>query len=322
MKEGHTSVLMNEVIESLSLNAGDTVVDATLGGAGHFAKILGALGKDGMLVGIDADIDAIGRAKETVAKDARAEKPTVHIVEDNFRNLATIAGSLGITSIDKALFDLGWSGFHLTSGRGFSFQVDEPLYMTYGNPETAEQTAAHLVNTLREEELADIIYTYGEESFSRQIARSIVTARKTKRITTTAMLVEAILAGTPAWYHRGRINPATKTFQALRIATNDELGSLREGLASALNLLAPGGRVAVITFHSIEDRVVKAFFRDGADRGEGVLVSKKPIAPSPAELSANPRARSAKLRVFEKGMIAPAKGSATGVFYANNKTLI
>ena len=292
MEQKHESVLLTEAIEALDVSASDTVVDATIGGAGHFGALLSKLGPEGTLIGIDADADAIVRA-QAAASGAVAK---VELVNDNFRNLA---GILGDRPIDKALFDLGWSSFHLTAGRGFSFRVDEPLLMTYGDPEGAT-TAADLVNDLAEESLADLIYTLGEERFSRGIARSIVEAREAKRIETTTRLVAAIEAGGPGWDKHRRLHPATKTFQALRIAANDELGALREGLAAALAALSDGGRVAVITFHSIEDRIVKQMLRDAAHEGLGALVTKKPIVASAEESAANPRARSAKLRVFER----------------------
>lgn len=297
MENRHQSVLFSESIEALQIEASDVVVDGTIGGAGHFAAIRDRLDSSGTLIGIDADADALTRAE---ALPAQADAPTVHLVNDNFRNLGNILDTLGIEKIDKSLFDLGWSSFHLSSGRGFSFKSDEPLLMTYGEPEEG-RTAADLVNSGSEEALADIIYTFGEERFARSIARSIVRARSEERILTTAQLVDAVMAGTPAWYHNRRIHPATKTFQALRIAVNDELGAVRDGLCTAISRTKPGGRIAVITFHSIEDRVVKSMFRDAAYAGKGSLVNRKPIIPSSAELAENPRARSAKLRVFECG---------------------
>lgn len=296
MEPTHESVLLNECLDSLDIKPGDTVVDATIGGAGHFKALLERLDSTGTLVGIDADSDAIARA-EAVEKGAGA--PTIHLANDNFRNLDAILEERGFATIDKALFDLGWSSFHLSSGRGFSFRADEPLYMTYGNPEEGK-TAADLVNSATEEELSDIIFTYGEERFARGIARSIVAARRAKPILTTTVLAEAITQGTPGWYQHRRLHPATKTFQALRIAVNDELGALREGLGAALNRLTPGGRVAVITFHSIEDRIVKGMLRDAVYQGSGKLVYKKPLVASTAETARNPRSRSAKLRVFER----------------------
>jgi 16S rRNA (cytosine1402-N4)-methyltransferase len=171
--------------------------------------------------------------------------------------------------------------------------------MTYGLPEEGK-TAADVVNSLPESELSDIIFTLGEERFARQIARGIVEARGRRRILTTKDLSEVIEQSTPAWYHHRRINPATKTFQALRMYVNDELGSLRDALSTALARLSEGGRVAVITFHSIEDRIVKNMLRDAAYEGQGILITRKPIVPSLAECARNPRARSAKLRVFER----------------------
>jgi 16S rRNA (cytosine1402-N4)-methyltransferase len=296
MEPVHESVLLSECLESLDIQAGDIVVDGTIGGAGHFGAILERLGKEGILVGIDADGDAITRAQ--VVADAH-KGPTIHLANDNFRNLDAILEERGIGALDKALFDLGWSSFHLTAGRGFSFRADEPLFMTYGNPEEGK-TAADLVNSATEEELADIIFTYGEERFARGIARSIVQTRRAQPILTTTVLADAISRGTPGWYQHRRLHPATKTFQALRIAVNDELGALREGLAAALARLAPGGRIAVITFHSIEDRIVKGMLRDAVYQGAGKLVNKKPLVPSTAETARNPRSRSAKLRVYER----------------------
>ncbi|MFA6407997.1 MAG: 16S rRNA (cytosine(1402)-N(4))-methyltransferase RsmH [Candidatus Paceibacterota bacterium] len=305
MEARHDSVLMKEVLEALDVQCGDRVVDATLGGAGHFTELLSALGADGVIIGIDADTEAVERARAAYVQDRRPERPVAHLVNDNFRNLSRILERLGIGQVDKMLFDLGWSGYQIASPRGFSFQSDEPLLMTYGE---GGETAADIINSSSEEDLAAIIYTYGEERFARGIARAIVTARSKGRILTTDALVAAIKAGTPRWYHDRRTNPATKTFQAFRIATNDEIGSLREGLSAALSALSPAGRLAVISFHSIEDRIVKNVLRDAAETGLGTLLSKKPIVPSRTEVVANRRARSAKLRVFERSSVqAPAK---------------
>lgn len=302
----HETVLLKESIEVLEIAPGDIVVDGTIGGAGHFKLLLNALGSEGTLIGIDADADAIVRA-QAVYEEAE-ESPQMFLVEDNFRNLAEILEARNIQSIDKSLFDLGWSGFQLSRGRGFSFQTDEPLLMTYRDPGVSEeieasediQTAASVLNSLSEEKLADILYELGEEQFSRRIAHAIVESRKQGRILTTFQLVDVIKRGTPDWYHHRRLHPATKTFQALRMFVNDELGALRDGLAAALEHTAPKGRIAVITFHSIEDRIVKNIFRDEVAKGNGSLVTKKPHVPTSAELSQNPRARSAKLRVFQK----------------------
>ncbi len=302
MEAGHESVLSKEVLTALDVQPSDTVVDATLGGAGHFKGLCAALGEGGVIIGIDADPAAVERAREAYASDRRPERPVAHLVNDNFRNLARILERLGIGTVDKELFDLGWSGYQVAAPRGFSFQNDEPLLMTYGE---GGETAADIVNGSSEEDLADIIFTYGEERFSRPIARAIVAAREKERILTTGRLVAAIEAGVPAWYRARKIHPATKTFQALRIAANDEIGALREGLAAALAALAPGGRLAVISFHSIEDRIVKNVLRDAAQAGLGALDPKKPIVPSRAEIQRNRRARSAKLRVFEREIAVP-----------------
>lgn len=307
MEARHDSVLMKEVLAALEVAPGDTIVDATIGGAGHFAALVAALGEGGVIVGIDADSAAVERGRRAYALDRRPERPVAHLVNDNFRSLARILERLGIAPVDKILFDLGWSGYQIASPRGFSFQNDEPLLMTYGE---GGETAADIVNSSSEAALADIIFNYGEERFARSIARSIVEARSRERILTTGALVAAIIAGTPSWYRARKIHPATKTFQALRIAVNDEIGSLREGLAAALKVLAPDGRLAVISFHSIEDRVVKSVLRDAVQAGLGSMVSKKPIVPSRAEILANRRARSAKLRVFKRSATIPHAESA------------
>lgn len=296
METRHESVLFDEAIQNLAVKKSDIVVDATLGGAGHFRALLSSLDRSGTIIGIDADQDAIARA-QIVVNENKKEVRTV-LAHDNFRNLGTILDNAGIERVDKVLFDLGWSSFHLTSGRGFSFRTSEPLLMTYGSPEEGE-TAASLINGAPEETLVDIFFTYGEERFARAIARAIVAARRIQPILTTDELATIVAESTPAWYQHRRIHPATKVFQALRIAVNDELGALREGLDTALTRLEKGGRIAVITFHSIEDRIVKTTFRDAAHDGAGMLVTKKPIVPSTAEMLRNPRARSAKLRVFE-----------------------
>ena len=299
----HDTVLLEETVDGLEIKEDDVVVDATLGGAGHFREALKRLGPDGVLVGIDADADALVRAQAVVDELPEGERPTVHLVNGNFRDLGTILDDLKLVPT-KVMFDLGWSAFHLTSGRGFSFKADEPLLMTYGDPEVGT-TAADLVNHLSESSLADLLWSLGEERFAKSIAKSVVAQREEAPIETTTQLVEAIGEGTPSWYQHRRIHPATKTFQALRIAANDELGALRDGLAAAIERVPEGGRIAVISFHSIEDRIVKTMLRDAVAAGKGTLVQRKPVVPSAAECAKNPRARSAKLRLFAAGDAVP-----------------
>ncbi len=305
MEPRHDTVLLSESVDALEVMLDDVVVDATLGGAGHFRLLLSKLDHSGTIIGIDADEDALARAQAVVDAIPAAVRPRVLLVNGNFRDLASIVKEAGVTPT-KILFDLGWSGFQLARGRGFSFKADEPLFMTYGDPATST-TAMTLVNHLSEASLADLLWSLGEERFAKGIAKSIAAAREEKEIATTFDLVAAVEAGTPGWYQHRRLHPATKTFQALRIAVNDELGALRDGLDASLTLLPEGGRVAVITFHSIEDRIVKAVFREAAQAGKGTLPSRKPIVPGREECVANPRARSAKLRVFESAGLGSIK---------------
>jgi 16S rRNA (cytosine1402-N4)-methyltransferase len=293
----HQSVLLHEAIEELSIKPDDTVVDGTLGGAGHARAIAELLSIDGTFIGFDLDHDAIART-ETSLKEA---KPRIFCIEANFRNIETEVSARGITHIDKALFDLGWSAYQLEAGRGFSFLKDEPLLMTYsGIQEEGTLTAATIVNTWAEESIADIIFGWGEERYSRRIAHVIVERRKDKLFTRATDLADAIKSAVPAAYRHGRLHPATRTFQALRIAVNDELGALKDGLQGAWKLLAPGGRISVITFHSIEDRLVKEMFLELEREGGGRRITRSPQKPSREEIASNPRARSAKLRVIEK----------------------
>lgn len=272
------------------------MVDATLGGAGHALAMAQRVGKGGTLVGFDADGAAIARATERLA----GVPCTTVLVQRNFREMDEALTERGVETADAFLFDLGWSSFQLASGRGFSFQTDEPLLMTYrDNPTEDDITAREIVNSWAEESIADILYGWGQERFSRRIAKAIVVAREQEPIETASQLAAIVEQAVPGIARHGRIHPATKTFQALRIAVNDELGALAAGLTGARTHAAPRARIAVITFHSIEDRVVKRLFRSWVDEGFGTLVNKKPIVPGAEELVANPRARSAKLRVFE-----------------------
>lgn len=293
----HVPVLLQESIEGLNLKAGAVVVDATLGAGGHSSAIARMFGDKVRIFGFDLDASAIKLAEESV-KDAGGSLAPVHA---NFRRMVECLAEKGVTKIDGALFDLGISSMEIgESGRGFSFMYDEPLLMTLENPITEETlTARDVVNSLPEKELADIIYKYGEERFSRQIAKVISVMRRRKKIETSGELAAIVADSVPGSYKNGRINPATKTFQALRIYVNDELGAVDEGIRGAWSLLKPGGRLAVITFHSLEDRIVKNLFKE-LSKDKGILITKKPIPPSRTEVIANRRSRSAKLRIIEK----------------------
>ena len=294
---GHQSVLLHEVIEQMHLSKGKTIVDATLGGAGHAEEITKLLGKTGTFVGFDADQAAIARAHIRLAKS----NSSIHLVHRNFRYLAEELKALEISEVDAFFFDLGWSSFQLDSGRGFSFKNDEPLLMTYTEaPSEEEITAQEIVNMWAEESIADVLYGWGEERYARKIAKAILKYRVGKPITSAKQLADIVYEAVPAIYRHGRVHPATKTFQALRIAVNDELGTLSVALPAALSLLRSGGRLLVISFHSLEDRIVKHTFRSWQEEGMGEVCTRRPITPGSSELKVNPRARSAKLRVFEK----------------------
>lgn len=289
----HYSVLSKEVLEGLQIDKNDIVLDGTINGGGHSLQIAELLGERGTLIGIDLDQEALTKAKERL----NDVKPTVHLKEDNYRNFDQVLDELSIPCINKMLLDLGFSTNQIeSSGRGFSFRREEPLLMTLSANSTG-LTAEEIVNEWDEENIADVIYGYGEERFSRKIAKGIVEARPIK---TTLELVKVIENSVPNWYKKRKIHPATKTFQALRITVNDEIGSLRTGLSKGVKKLCSGGRIAVITFHSIEDRVVKNIFKDAMHDGIGTLVNKKPIIPTEEEIKENPASRSAKLRIFQK----------------------
>lgn len=293
----HIPVLFQESIDALAIRSDGVYVDGTLGGAGHAQEIARHLGPDGTLIGFDLDSHALKRAE--VLKGMTQAK--IILVQENFRNMAKVFDEYEIESVDGIFLDLGWSSFQIADPkRGLSFQEDGPLQMTLADkPGSEDITAWDIVNTWSESTIADILYAYGDETASRKIARAIITARTQKTIETTFELVEVILSVMPrkAWM---KTHPATKTFQALRIAVNDEYGALKQALEAGLERLAPKGRFAIITFHSGEDRIVKHFFRESADLGKAELITKKPITPSDEELSHNPRARSSKLRILQK----------------------
>lgn len=293
----HITVLKDEAIASLNLNSDSVVVDATLGSAGHTTAILEVLGEKGTLIALDADEVAITAAQELL-QDVAAK---VEYVCTNFRTLGQVLQDLEITEVDAVLADLGWRMDQFTEGgKGFSFNSEDPLVMTYGDPNRHSFTAADIVNEWPEEDIRNVLKGYGEERFARRIAGGIVQAREEAPISTAQQLAEIVSASAPAFYRNGKTHPATKTFQALRIAVNDELEALEVFIKAAVQHLAPGGRLSIITFHSIEDRIVKHLFRQYKDEGRGSLATKKPIRASDAELKQNPRARSAQLRTFIK----------------------
>ncbi len=296
----HITVLQQEAVSMLNLSKDSVVVDCTLGSGGHAMEILKHLGKKGVYIGIDVDKTAIAANKD-LAEQTSAK---VILVENNFRKIREVLEKLGITSVDAILADLGWrmEQFEGEAGepRGFSFRKEEPLSMTYGASGNYAFTAYEIVNDWREEDIANVIFAYGEERFSRRIARKIVEMREESPICTSLELAEIVEQAVPRVYAKKRIHPATKTFQALRIAVNDEFDALHELLADGFESLTPQGRMAIISFHSLEDRIVKETFRSLTRDQKGVLVHKKPQVASSEELLANPRARSAKLRTIEK----------------------
>ena len=294
----HTSVLLQEVIGSLEPRQGGVFVDATFGAGGHSRSIATLIGRTGTLISLDADegvfvgahIDELDQLTKFIPCTA------------NFRTVGKALEERGVEYIDGALFDLGLSSTQLEeSGRGFTFQRDEPLQMTFAkHAKEGDVTAESVVNLWGEDSIAAILKGFGDERFARSIARGIVETRKTGKIVSTGQLAEVIRQSTPAWYHRGRTHFATRTFQAIRMAVNDELGAIEEGVSGVLPFIRPNGRLAVITFHSIEDRLVKQKFRALKESGIVSIVNKKPVVPSAGEVRENPRSRSAKLRVVEK----------------------
>ena len=289
----HIPVLLQEVIDGLAPRTGETILDATVGGGGHSEALCRAMRGAGRVVCLDADPDAIARSRERLTQCSCE----FLFFQTNFRFLERALAALGVKKVNRILFDLGFSSFQLEeSGRGFSFQRDEPLAMTFAKSDTS-LTAATIVNEWGEESIATVIAAYGEERRAARIAAAIVAARAVKAITTTGELARIIEEAAP---RQGKIHPATRTFQALRIAVNDEFQSLAEALPKAFECLTHGGRMAVISFHSMEDRAVKRFFKEEAGKEQGILITKKPIIASDAELGANPRSRSAKLRIIEK----------------------
>jgi len=294
----HISVLLDESISGLAIKPGDIVVDGTLGGGGHTIEIIKRFGKDVKIICLDLDSDAISRSKKLI----EATNSDVIFKTIGFQDIDKVLDELGIVGVDRILLDLGISSFQLEEAeRGFTFSRNEPLLMTMKkNPDDNDLTAYEIVNEWGEETLADIIYGFGEERYSRRIAKAIVEARLEKKIETTFDLVEIIDKAVGGFYKGKKINPATKTFQALRIATNSELSNLEQVIQKGFNRLNKGGRMAIISFHSLEDRIVKKAFIGLKSNGEADIITKKPITPSEEEIKLNPRSRSSKLRLIEK----------------------
>ncbi len=293
----HKPVLVEQVCRWLACQPGGRYLDCTVGGGGHAWQILDLSRPDGILIGIDRDEAALAVTRERV-KEFGARATLLH---GHFSELAQHLHTVGVSEVDGVLFDLGVSSTQLgCATRGFSFSADGPLDMRMD--QRSGQTAADLVNQLAEPELADLVYRYGEERYARRIARAVVRARARGPLRTTFELAAVIWDAVPASYRHGRLHCATRTFQALRIAVNRELDSLADSLRDATRVLAPGGRLCVISFHSLEDRIAKQTLR-ALSHEPGAYVStltKKPVRPSEEELRTNPRARSAKLRVAER----------------------
>ncbi|WP_291653672.1 16S rRNA (cytosine(1402)-N(4))-methyltransferase RsmH [Clostridium sp.] len=309
MEFKHVSVLLNECIEGLNIKEDGIYVDGTLGGGGHSLEILKSLSKDGTLIGVDQDKDALKAAGERLQ-----DFENVKFIHSNFYNIDSILNNLEIEKIDGMLMDLGVSSYQLDEGdRGFSYMQDAPLDMRMNRENSL--SAYEVINEYEEEEIYRIIRDYGEEKFAKRIARFIVENRENKPIETTLELVEIIKAAIPAKARREGPHPAKRTFQAIRIEVNSELSILNKAIEDGVNRLNKGGRMAIITFHSLEDRIVKIKFKELATsctcpkefpicvcggKAKVKLISRKAIEPSKEEVEENPRSRSAKLRVIER----------------------
>lgn len=310
MEFNHVSVLLNECIEGLAIKPDGIYVDGTLGGAGHGFEVCSRLNEQGKFFGIDQDDDAIRVSAERLSEFG----DRVTIVKSNYVHMKQVLQDLGIVKVDGILLDLGVSSYQLdTKERGFSYMADAPLDMRMD--QTQVMTAKDIVNSYDEEKLYEVIKVYGEERFAKNIARNIVQRRKEKEIETTGELVEIIKTSMPAKAKNGKGHPAKRTFQAIRIELNHELDVLQESLEDMVSLLNDGGRLCIITFHSLEDRIVKNFFKKMehpctcppdfpvcvcGKEPEGKVITRKPILPGEEELSINKRSKSAKLRIFEK----------------------
>ena len=289
----HEPVLLNETIRILDPKPGAFFIDGTLGGGGHSKAILEKVGANGMLLGTDWDNDAVLRFE----KENKAYGKKVLVRNANYRQIPDILKKEKLPHADGLFLDLGFSSDQIENAeKGFSFQYEGPLDMRYAKE---GETAAEVVNGLREEELADIFWKFGDERFSRQIAKRIVEERRKKRILTKTRLAEVVASAFPARFRNGKVNPATKVFQALRIYVNHEFENIESILGNLNECVKSGGRIAVITFHSSEDRIVKKRFSELVKAGNAEHLIKKPIAPTRDEIKRNPRSRSAKLRAIQ-----------------------
>ena len=310
MEFSHAPVMPDECISNLDIKEDGIYVDGTIGGGGHSSLICSRLSEKGTLIGIDRDMDALDASRKRLSEF----KCTKHFVQSNYSGIKRVLEELGISGIDGALLDLGVSSFQLDNPeRGFSYMNDAPLDMSMD--QNSGFTAGDVVNTYSEKELAKIIRDYGEERWATRIAAFVVRARKEKNIETTGELVQIIKNAIPASARRDGPHPAKRTFQAIRIEVNDELGQLKRAVTDFIDVLAPGGRLAIITFHSLEDRIVKEAFNKRANPctcppelpvcvcgkvADVKKITKKPVTPGDEETETNPRSRSAKLRVLEK----------------------
>jgi len=292
--------MLPEVIEYLNPKTGEIIIDCTLGGAGYTLAIAQRVGEKGKVIAIDADEMAIENAKGKIENEKLSN---IILVNENFKNLSAIINQIGLEKVDGVVFDLGLSSAQLEDAtRGFSFNSAATLNMEFGsrNQESGIRNTEEIVNKFKPEELEKIIREYGEERFAKKIVGAIIKARRLKPIANSRELAAVISQAVPAKYRYGRIHPATRTFQALRIATNDELTNLKVALPQAAEALAAAGRIVIISYHSLEDRIVKWFLRERQNQGAVKILTKKVVTATKAEMKNNPRARSAKLRAAVK----------------------
>lgn len=295
MRKYHIPVMSKEVIEHLDLSPGKVIVDATVGTGGHSGGILERISPGGRLIGIDRDQESLAVAQERL----KAYGQACEFVHDNFMNIDAILGKLNVEKADGMLFDLGVSSFQLDDPqRGFSFQNEGPLDMRLDR--VSYISAYDLVNNLNEEEISALLRNFGQERWHNRIARLMVRERQKHPIATTHQLSDLVVKAVPYRYRHYRIHPATRTFQAIRIAVNRELEALETGINKAIELLNKGGRICVISFHSLEDRIVKLSFRRASAEGRIEIITPKPLTPSQAEIKDNPSSRSGKLRVAKR----------------------